>query len=356
MRWSASVALLIALCVLSLSALAQPATEAEGPDESAEGPQSIEDLDPADIEKAYGIACEVAGMELDPEPHWMWRDDLPHFVLFVTPRDIVPRESFGVDMRTWSFSMHGRGVMGNPPPPTVEEVFRLVRAEAMRFLPEELASAMHFRVDLWVGGSLRVLCEVPSWELPPVRPIAPCWVWVVADARAVSQFILPPGADGQEQAEIPFHQAAANLCDRLGVDPAAVRFLIDPRGDGGTQLWALGSAPVGNPHWSLTFETPDLNGAAEVDARTGEVTYVHTHRGPTPLAPLDTEITGEGHPRSTGWYYFDEAGDMIRAEDPKWYRLDAEGNLVLIPDEERAAPADEAPEIEIVPDEEEILG
>ena len=65
MRWSASVALLIALCVLSLSALAQPATEAEGPDESAEGPQSIEDLDPADIEKAYGIACEAAGMELD---------------------------------------------------------------------------------------------------------------------------------------------------------------------------------------------------------------------------------------------------------------------------------------------------
>ena len=33
-----------------------------------------------------------------------------------------------------------------------------------------------------------------------------------------------------------------------------------------------------------------------------------------------------------------------------------EGNLVPIPDEERAAPADEAPEIEIVPDEEEILG
>ena len=355
MRWSASVALLIALCVLSLSALAQPATEAEGPDESAEGPQSIEDLDPADIEKAYGIACEVAGMELDPEPHWMWRDDLPHFVLFVTPRDIVPRESFGVDMRTWSFSMHGRGVMGNPPPPTVEEVFRLVRAEAMRFLPEELASAMHFRVNLWVGGDLLVLCEVPSWELPPVGPIAPCWVWVVADARAVSRFMPLSRADGQEQAEIPFHQAAANLCDRLGVDPAAVRFLVDPRGDG-TQLWALGSAPVGNPHWSLTFETPDLNGAAEVDARTGEVTYVHTHRGPTPLAPLDTEITGEGHPRSTGWYYFDEAGDMIRAEDPKWYRLDAEGNLVLIPDEERAAPADEAPEIEIVPDEEEILG
>lgn len=251
--------------------------------------------------------------------------------------------------------MHGRGVMENPPPPTVEEVFRLVRAEAMRFLPEELASAMHFRVNLWVGGDLLVLCEVPSWELPPVGPIAPCWVCVVADARAVSQFIPLSRADGQEQAEIPFHQAAANLCDRLGVDPAAVRFLVDPRGDG-TQLWALGSAPVGNPHWSLTFETPDLNGAAEVDARTGEVTYVHTHRGPTPLAPLDTEITGEGHPRSTGWYYFDEAGDMIRAEDPKWYRLDAEGNLVLIPDEERAAPADEAPEIEIVPDEEEILG
>ncbi len=36
--------------------------------------------------------------------------------------------------------------------------------------------------------------------------------------------------------------------------------------------------------------------------------------------------------------------------------LDAEGNLVPIPDEERAAPADEVPEIEIVPDEEEILG
>jgi len=113
---------------------------------------------------------------------------------------------------------------------------------------------------------------------------------------------------------------------------------------------------MGNPHWRLTFETPDLNGAAEVDARTGEVTYVHTHPGPTPPAPLDTEITGEGHPRSTSWYYFDEAGDMIRAEDPKWYRLDAEGNLVPIPDEERAAPADEVPEIEIVPDEEEILG
>jgi hypothetical protein len=353
MRWSASVALLIALCVLSLSALAQPATEAEGPDESAEGPQSIEDLDPADIEKAYGIACEAAGMELDPTPYWQPRS--PDYIRFVTPRDIVPRESFGVNIRTWRLSMHGRDVMENPPPPTVEEIFRLVRAEAMRFLPEELASAMHFRVNLWVGGELLVLCEVPSWELPPVGPIAPCWVCVVADARAVSQFIPLSRADGQEQAEIPFHQAAANLCDRLGVDPAAVRFLIDPRGDG-TQLWALGSAPVGNPHWSLTFETPDLNGAAEVDARTGEVTYVHTHRGPTPLAPLDTEITGEGHPRSTGWYYFDEAGDMIRAEDPKWYRLDAEGNLVLIPDEERAAPADEAPEIEIVPDEEEILG
>jgi len=353
MRWSASVALLIALCVLSLSALAQPATEAEGPDESAEGPQSIEDLDPADIEKAYGIACEAAGMELDPTPYWQPRS--PDYIRFVTPRDIVPREFFEVHIRTWRLSMHGRGVMENPPPPTVEEIFRLVRAEAMRFLPEELASAMHFRVNLWVGGELLVLCEVPSWELPPVGPIAPCWVCVVADARAVSQFIPLSRADGQEQAEIPFHQAAANLCDRLGVDPAAVRFLVDPRGDG-TQLWALGSAPVGNPHWSLTFETPDLNGAAEVDARTGEVTYVHTHRGPTPLAPLDTEITGEGHPRSTGWYYFDEAGDMIRAEDPKWYRLDAEGNLVLIPDEERAAPADEAPEIEIVPDEEEILG
>ena len=354
MRWSASVALLIALCVLSLSALAQPATEAEGPDESAEGPQSIEDLDPADIEKAYGIACEAAGMELDPTPYWQPRS--PDYIRFVTPRDIVPREFFEVHIRTWRLSMHGRDVMENPPPPTVEEIFRLVRAEAMRFLPEELASAMHFRVDLWVGGSLDVLCEVPSWELPPVMPIAPCWVWVAADARAVSRFMPLSRADGQEQAEIPFHQAAANLCDRLGVDPAAVRFLVDPRGGGGTQLWALGSAPVGNPHWSLTFETPDLNGAAEVDARTGEVTYVHTHRGPTPLAPLDTEITGEGHPRSTGWYYFDEAGDMIRAEDAKWYRLDAEGNLVLIPDEERAAPADEAPEIEIVPDEEEILG
>ncbi len=244
MRWSASVALLIALCGSLAERFAQPATEAEGPDESAEGPQSIEDLDPADIENAHGIACEVAGMELTPNPTGC--GEMICLTLFCSSlRGHRPQGVFRGGHEDLEFLDARQGCDGNPLRPPWRRYSALVRAEAMRFLPEELASAMHFRVDLWVGGSLRVLCEVPSRELPPVGPIA-----------------LPGVGRCGRASQKPVHSAARRRRSGAGRDPVSSgggepmrsargrrRGRALPRRSAwrGTQLWALGLLPWGIP-------------------------------------------------------------------------------------------------------------
>ncbi|MBD3176607.1 MAG: hypothetical protein GF320_15610 [Armatimonadia bacterium] len=294
------------------------------------GPAPVDQLDPDQLQAAYDLACDAAGMELLPTP-------IPTgsgIVGFETPASIRPRETYEVHVGFGVFWGRRASILANPPPPSVAEVLQLARAEAARYLPRDVISALHWRITQWSGGTILARGAAPHEALPPVMPTIECRLVVIADARAVQSYtqMYYRWPRPEEEPAVDFAAALDALRERLGGEDVAV--LVDPHG-GQSCLWRI----VDQLHWRVVFETTELHGAASIDARTGEVTDIHSHPGPMPRPPMEYSEAGADHPYCTGWYVVGADGACTpvtgRMGQAHWYGL-SDQNELLPPGEPEA--------------------